>query len=937
MATPLHSPSAKPLFFCLILLFCQTLLPQSAWASPPLQVNDTSFRHSLMPYLDFLDDPTGKLQVADLLSEEYQYQFTPAQLERLHFGFNQSVYWLRFYATRTPNVDLNEFLLQLKPPSLDKIDLYVIDGNNQVIQVSRSGSERPYLDRDIPFATHLFQLPISSQTYTYLLRIESQATINLTLEAIAPARFIADSAEQEQLTGIIFGALAVIALIQFAMGFLFRSSIFFFQGSYMLTAIGMLLCWLGILYRFFPNTVGLQEYLLLFFISITSGFCTLFTRAFLKTDQSFPAWHKLLTLLAILSFACSLLIFALPLDTAALLITNFSLIAVLGLLFIAIYGTFVGNAQSQMYLIARLPTLLILLVTLMSILGYLHQHDLAQWGLLVGLCYEGVFFILTLTHQEFFQWRGELEKRQLMAINDIVVKSQQEALAKTTHDFRTPMTGIMGMTELLLDTTLTHSQREYLLTIKESAEKLINMVNKVVDLSTLRLGQQQIEPVAFDVSAVISDCLDQFQQESENRRIELICDLDNRLPTHIIGDPGLLRQAIINIIGNSFQRIDKGEILLSVYPKPGIDNGSIEFAITDTATPLGDAYIKQLLQSQSVNELSLQDNSSTHVNLAITRNLLNLMGAELKASSNSYGGNRFWFSLPMQEQEPQLQQNKNQEGMLRDKRLLVVDDNETCRKVIQQQATQWGMQVQTAENGAEALAMMRNQANLKEHFDAIILDHDMPNMNGLQLAARIKEEPMLHNDMLMIMLTGLNIAPSSQMARNAGVRRVLTKPVRSESLKRTLSEEISYLQSLSNTDNKADAERYSNLNILIAEDNPVSAKVIKGMLNKLEIQSTTVKSGDQVLEEVKRHRFDMVLMDCDMPVMDGFEATEHIRIWEQQNERAQLPIIALTAHVPEKKLQKNIANGMSGYLIKPVELSQLKDTIQQWCLNDNQP
>ncbi len=264
-----------------------------------------------------------------------------------------------------------------------------------------------------------------------------------------------------------------------------------------------------------------------------------------------------------------------------------------------------------------------------------------------------------------------------------------------------------------------------------------------------------------------------------------------------------------------------------------------------------------------------------------------------------------------------------------------MDDNDTCRKVLVQQCSAWGMNVSAVPSGKEALALLRTKAHLRDYFDAVLLDQNMPGMTGMQLATKIKEDPSLNHDILVIMLTGISNAPSKVIARNAGIKRILAKPVAGYTLKTTLAEELAQrgretalASALGNA--PAPLELPTDFRILVAEDNSISTKVIRGMLGKLNLEPDTASNGEEALRAMKTQRYDLVLMDCEMPVLDGFSATEQLRQWELANQRPRTPVVALTAHILGEHKERALQVGMDGHMAKPVELSQLRELIQFW-------
>jgi len=311
-----------------------------------------------------------------------------------------------------------------------------------------------------------------------------------------------------------------------------------------------------------------------------------------------------------------------------------------------------------------------------------------------------------------------------------------------------------------------------------------------------------------------------------------------------------------------------------------------------------------------------------------------LMQGEFGIQSGTNQGSTLWLTLPLDPDRLE-QPTTDLDRSLKGARVLVVDDNDTCRKVLVQQCSAWGLNVSAVSSGKEALALLRTKAHLRDYFDAVLLDQNMPGMTGMQLAAKIKEDPSLNHDILLIMLTGISNAPSKIIARNAGIKRILAKPVAGYTLKTTLADELNQRnKGASPFSLPSDASKPisvpSDFRILVAEDNSISTKVIRGMLGKLNLQPDTASNGEEALIAMKAQHYDLVLMDCEMPVLDGFSATRQLRAWEVGNQRVRTPVVALTAHILTEHKERAVQAGMDGHMAKPVELSQLRELIEHW-------
>lgn len=507
---------------------------------------------------------------------------------------------------------------------------------------------------------------------------------------------------------------------------------------------------------------------------------------------------------------------------------------------------------------------------------------------------------------------------------------QQQLFMSISHDMRTPLSGILGMTELLLETPLTPVQREYAQTVQSSGNALLHVLNDRLEVANQSLQSPTILEEVFDLSELLSYCLDLFKTHADEKQLELIGYLDTALPRQVMGDVVHLRQILSRLIHNALRFTDIGEVVVSI--KSAILNGDLglQFSVQDTGMGMDEEHQAGLFEPGN----AIRTSNVWHIgpDLATCRQLIAAMGGELTVESKPHQGTLLGFTLPLKSASGAGSETTTEFiATFSGKRLLVVDDNRTVSRVLAEQATQWGMRVNTAESGTEALAVARNAANLGQPFDVIIMDYQMPGMSGLQLGARLKEDPLITNDVILIMLTGLRHNNIHTLARNAGIHRVISKPVTSRQLRQVISQELRRMDGIQQPESNGDvAMRLGRLKVLIAEDNQLSQKVIRGMMQKLGVDSTLVSNGREAVQAVMRDHYDLVLMDCDMPYVDGYAATQEIRNWERQQQRKPLPILALTAHILEEQKQKAFRAGMNEHLSKPIELCDLQNALIRW-------
>ena len=563
------------------------------------------------------------------------------------------------------------------------------------------------------------------------------------------------------------------------------------------------------------------------------------------------------------------------------------------------------------------------------------QSEWMAYGLLATTVVSGFILSMALSERQRRIVQDQFSTSRALAASSAELKAKAEFLAKISHEIRTPMNGVLGMTELLLGTPLSAKQRDYVQTIHSSGNELLTLINEILDISKLESGQIELDDVQFDLNALIEDCLDIFRAKAEQQKVELISFMQPQVPRVISGDPTRLRQTLLSLLDNAFKQTDEGEILLVVALDSNTEQPRLRIAVQDSGKPLDASERDALLNAELHSKDFLAATKlGGRLGLIIARQLVRLMEGEFGIQSGGSQGSTLWLTLPLDATRLE-QPTADLDASLQGARLLVVDDNDTCRKVLVQQCSAWGMQVSAVPSGKEAMALLRTKAHLREYFDAVLLDQDMPGMTGMQLAARIKEDANLNHDILVIMLTGISNAPSKIIARNAGIKRILAKPVAGYTLKTTLADELAQRGKgdspmFSPTPVSAPLNVPGDFRILVAEDNTISTKVIRGMLGKLNLQPDTASNGEEALSAMKAQQYDLVLMDCEMPVLDGFSATEQLRAWEAAEQRARTPVVALTAHILNEHKERARQVGMDGHMSKPVEMSQLRELIEHW-------
>ena len=872
-------------------------------------------------YQSFVDT-SGQLTLNDILSNRYANLFVPSAEGALKLPGAGAAIWVS-----VPLEHTTTYLLELHNPSIARINVYLL--HHDLLRVSHAGGMAdPYSSIPLPHGGFAFPINVNdTQGKKLLVRLQNDYPITTHLTMVPLNEITRIHIRHQALQGMLVGLMLAASLTALLLGTVRRQPL-----HLLLSLSGVLFALSGL------SGVGWALHNWSFLHGQTGSLLALgglFALASaLHGAQPIPGTTGgAAERIGILLVGALLIAVSIAQPAAAQILLSVTRMA-LPLIMLSLIAVALLRRESVDLLFCIATSLLTASWLLVHILG-LRPHGLTQhlgelllWAAL--LCYS--WSLLRRQQRNTLQ---QLQERHTEATVDDQRRSRARFLARISHEIRTPMNGVLGMSELLLDTALSAKQRDYVQTIHSSGNDLLNLINDILDLSRLESGQLVLEHSRFDLHALIDDCLVHCRNRLNHQPIELISFIQPEVPKLMEGDPTRLRQILMSLLNNANINTEEGEILLvAALEKQTEGPDLLRFAIQDTGHPISEEFRESLLEPAALTgHLADMLERQGQLSLYISQQLVRMMHGQVGIKDSSEQGNTVWVMLPAVFVETAAEADL-QGHCLVDRNILIVDDNATCRKVLKQQASVWQMAPRTASTGREALAMLRAQANLSNPFDILLVDQSMPGMSGLELASKIKDDPLISNDLLIIMLTGVNQLPSRIVARNAGIRRVLNKPVAGYTLRTTLIDE--WLQYSERHRTAAPIEeplrelREVDFQVLVAEDNAVSSRVIQGMLSKLKVPCEAVTDGEKAIRAVQQGNYDLVLMDCEMQGMDGFTATECIREWEQQHAIVPVPIIALTAHIlPEHRERARLA-GMNGHMAKPVDLAQLKALLDYW-------
>lgn len=824
-------------------------------------------------------------------------------------GYTSSGYWFKFDLNFSPELPNNHrWLLEIPFPLLDYVDLYIPDGNGG-FSVIETGDRRPFSNRVIDTTNFVFSISPEQNQGTYYLNVKTQDSLQVPLILWNDDCFIKNTMLSTAIQGIYFGIMLVMVLYNLFIFLSIKELNYLYYSLYISGFIFFQASLQGVTFEYFwPNNPWWANINIPFFGVLSIFFATFFVRGILNTKSELPGWNKLLIGISYLLFLSLPIILFASYDTGIYIalfnaFSFFSLVLIVGIL-----AALKGNRTAKIFLLAWIIFITTGLITLLGMVHILPIEYGKQAAVQLGSALEVILLSMALADRINLIEKEKVEietrsKEVLLEANKQLENSNRlknEFIATISHEVRTPMNGVLGSTQLLLDTPLDSNQINYVNTINHSGKTLLEILNNILDYSKIEADKLNLVLKEFNLEELINQCAEFFSVISAHSGVNLYVIIDNDVPHIIRSDPLRIKQVLLNLLSNAFKFTNQGQIVVRIK-LANTPSASLIIEVEDSGNGMNIEQQDLLFQPfVQLDSSSSREKGGTGLGLAISKKLVSMLGGEIGINSTLNKGATFWFTLKLNIVE------QGEAPYLKYQAVCVFLDNPYQESLIKNQLQDWGTQV--------------------------ISHHLLPHIKALEHQRNIT---VITNDQHVCEVTqkGIskeNIVSISNVAHQH--YRTLTTPITGYKLRNILLIKSSPAITPIAAPEKliSNSQDFSALKVMAVDDNSVNRMIINKMLKRYNIYADVVSSGTEAVEKIHSgQRYNLILMDIEMPIKDGYQSTKEIRQYETMQSLTPCKIVAVSAHSMKESKEKALASGMDDFLAKPVEQHLLTSTLQE--------
>lgn len=895
----------------------------------PFVVSEQTRKAPMASEVWYLVEGASPMTIGQAVNADQSGQFVHGAWPAISLGFQEHAHWFRLDLTTNHAMPLSA-VLSIQYPILDEVDVYLANADGYVHFAL--GDQRPMATRPLQIFEHAANLVLHpGQTQRVYVRVKTESTMTVPMFVSSQNGYVEGVYKERWLLGIFYGVmLGVIAyaLISFLITRQFLLLPYIIHVS-CIVAIEAALD--GLIFSKLQQALNLLE-------CVATLTAVIFAGRYMQSDENsfFRVANRLVVLYLAVIAGTDLLLNPV---TAAKLSLGSVVLVVVYVLVQAVWRRWVdGYRPAQYFLIAFLPMLILVTINILVISGAVPPTSVPPFLYRFGFLIQVLLFAVIQGQRMTMLQEESIALRAQSIETEAEYKARSEFMAKISHEIRTPLNGIMGMVELLRDSKLSTNQNQFLEVIRNSGTALLLTINDVLDFSKIEAGKMEIEQVEFDFEEIIDDSMSIFLLQAENKTLWLLLEMEPDLPCTLLGDPLRIRQILVNLIGNALKFTQDGGIRIVISADPGEPDGRqwVRFEVIDTGIGIPEDVQNKLFESFSQADTSTTRKfGGTGLGLSISKQLAELMGGQIGVTSVPGEGANFWFRLPFEGREAKPASRISHEQALTRLRVLIVDPQESYGEIMQREISAMGGRCEYVLSGHAAIGHLTRTGGDGQGPCAIVIFEDVSDMSGLELAEQIRERELAAGADLFL-TTRLRTRIEERALKRARVARALPRPFSRYQLCGLLAEAAGCEASAESEDDR-DQEMMERgllqgLRVLVAEDNQVNVMVIKGYLKKLGIEPEIAENGVEAVACLERSRkpYDLILMDCLMPEMDGFEATRAIRKFEDAKGLRRTTIIASTAHTAPEEYEKVFNAGMDDIVPKPVDMANLREKLLYW-------